>query len=124
MRYIFAILLVLNANILWAHEMTPTYPVLEPSHVDGVYVAKLSVLNLREEIEYYEITVFNENWEHLPFASQNRVFKLNYLGKIDLSIYIKEKDKDRVKYICTESKLTKSNKTYTAIASRICSKIK
>ena len=42
-----------------AHEMTPAYPIVKPSHVTGVVKVDLSLFNSREEIKYYEIGLFD-----------------------------------------------------------------
>ena len=41
-----------------AHEQTPAYPRILPSHVEGVVKVQLRLLNRRKEINYYEIWSF------------------------------------------------------------------
>ena len=107
-----------------SHEMTPAYPKLEQSYLDGLSVISINLFNRRSDVTYYEIEVFNDKWKPIPFASESRVIKLRYLAKKNISIFVNNKDRDRVVYICTESKLLKTNETTTRINSRICSKIK
>ena len=48
-----------------AHEQTPAYPRTLPSHVEGVVKVQLQLLNRRKEINYYEIGLFDENFEEV-----------------------------------------------------------
>jgi hypothetical protein len=107
-----------------AHEMTPTYPSLRPSHLQGVWTTTMEMFNKRQDVEYYEIGVFTKDWEPIPFVSSYKVVHLTYLGHLSFDIYIREKDKERATYICSRSKLRKEDAQRTAVSSRICSKIK
>lgn len=107
-----------------AHEMTPTYPKLKPSHLQGVWTTTMEMFNKRKDVEYYEIGVFTEDWKTIPFVSSYKVVHLEYLGHLSFDIYIRAKDKDRATYICSRSKLRKEGTTKQAVSSRICSKIK
>ena len=107
-----------------AHEMTPTYPELKPSYVDGVMVTTLRLYNRRNDVEHYEIGVFSGEWEPIKFATTERVLMVTYLETKTFDVYVREKDKDQVMYICTLSKLRKENVGASAISSKICSKIK
>lgn len=108
----------------YAHEMVPTYPRLEQSHMDGVLKATMKMFNKRADVEYYEVGVFDENFEPVPFVSAYNIFKLDYLGHVTFDVYIRKSDKDRVHYICSRSKIRKDSQTKTAISSKICSKFK
>lgn len=112
------------ASVAFAHEMTPTYPELRPSYIDGLNVARMSLFNRREDAIYYEIEVFDKEWKPVAFASQERIIKIDYLGKKTFEIHIREQDRNQVEYICTTSKLAKNANSTSMIASKICSKIK
>lgn len=43
-----------------AHEMTPTYPKLVPSYVDGVNVTTMEIWNRRSDVSFYAIGVYDE----------------------------------------------------------------
>jgi hypothetical protein len=107
-----------------AHEMTPTYPEFTPSYMEGVLVTTLNLYNRRDDVQYYEIGVFGGEWEPMKFASTDKVIKIDHLETKTFEVYIREKDKDKVVYICTISKLQKENVGASAISSKICSKIK
>lgn len=107
-----------------AHEWTPTYPELRYSHVSGIMKVEMFLFNAREDVGYYEISVWDADWEKLPFAADLRIIPLEYLGRKNITIYIKESDRERVTYICSESKLQSDGTPKSSISSRVCSKIK
>lgn len=124
LRYVLLMLVWVVSSPVYAHEMVPTYPKLEPSYMEGLYKTSLTVFNKRPEIEYYEIGVFTEEWEPIRFVSSYKVYKIPYLSTVTFDIYIQDINKDRVTYICSVSKLRKSVANRTAISSKICSKVK
>lgn len=107
-----------------AHEMTPTYPKLVPSYVDGVNVTTMEIWNRRSDVSFYAIGVYDEEWNPIPFATTDKIIQVNYLDKKQFKIYIREVDLDKVEYICTISKLTKDDVTSTGISSKICSRVR
>lgn len=109
---------------LWAHEMTPTYPELRKSFIEGVYVTTLTIFNRRSDVQYYEISVFDGMWKPLAFAAESKLIKLEYLDRKIFDVYIRDDDSKKVKYICTKSKILKGENINSVISSRICSKIK
>lgn len=107
-----------------AHEMIPTYPKLSTSFLDGLYTTTVTIFNKRPEVEYYEIGVFDEEFNPIPFVSSYKIYKIPYLSTVSVELYVREKDKYEVTYICSRSKLRKADLKRTAISSRICSKVK
>lgn len=124
LRYGFAAALILISGNAAAHELTPTYPEIRPSYVNGVSVTTMKMWNRRSDAEYYEINVFDEKWNPVSFATSNRVIQLNYLEHKSFEIYFRDEDKDRVSYICTTSKQLKRDVLSTGVKSKICSRIK
>ena len=84
----------------------------------------MELFNKRNDVEYYEVGVFDEGFEPVPFVSAYSVVKLEYLGKVVFDVFINSKDKSRVVYVCSKSKLRKEELMRTAVSSRICSKFK
>ena len=123
MKKYIMILMMLFGNA-YAHEMTPTYPKLEPAFVSGVYKATMEMFNKRQDVEWYEIGVFDKDFKPIPFVSSFKLLNLNYLGHVKFDIYIRESDKNRATYVCSKSKLRKEDSSKTAVSSRICSKFK
>ena len=124
LRYVFIMILMMVGNPVNSHEMVPTYPKLGPSHIDGLQKTSLTVFNKRVDVEYYEIGVFTEEWEPIKFVSNYKIFKVPYLSTVNFEIYIRDEDKARAVFVCSQSKLNKVSKTRTAISSRICSRFK
>lgn len=123
-RTISVVLLCAWAGFAQAHEMVPTYPKMSYSHISGVVKTTVQLFNKREEIQYYELGVFDESFFPVPFVTPLKVLKVPYLTHASADIYIRQRDVDRAVYICSESKLLRDAELKTRIASRICSKIK
>ena len=124
MKYLCLFVLLILSTTLNAHQFTPTYPVLQPSHVDGVMVARMTLFNRREDVQFYDVSVFDSEWNSIPFATENQPVKINYLETKPINVYIRESDVKRVTYICTQSKLVKQSTTGSLVSSKICSKVK
>jgi hypothetical protein len=107
-----------------AHQFTPTYPKFGVSFVDGVLSTRMELFNKRQDVEYYELDVYDANWKPLPFATENKLVNIRYLETKPVNVYIKVQDLSRVVYICTESRLRKQEARDTVISSKICSKVK
>lgn len=118
-----SILFIGLASIVHAHEMTPAYPELKPSHVSGVMKVHLSLFNQREDVKYYQIELFDLDFNSKPFSSTYRIMKVDYKERRDFEVYIRRSDLNKPLYVCTISKVVKSRGTRTLISSRICSKI-
>ena len=102
--------------------MTPAYPVMQQSYINGVYVTKMKLFNRRKEIEYYEIQVYTNEWKPLPFASTSKVLNVGHNRRKLFEVYIRSSDLDKATYICTESKVFKNTEQVTLVSSKICSK--
>jgi len=111
------------ATVVSAHEMTPAYPMLKPTYVAGVVKAEMSLFNSREDVEYYQIDLFDLNFTNLPFSSKYRIIKVGYKERKDFIVYIRELNLDEATYICTTSKVRKKTDSRTLVVSRICSRI-
>lgn len=120
----FGILGAILSSAVSAHEMTPTYPSLIPSHLDNVYKTTMQMFNKRNDVEYYEIGVFDSDFKPIPFVTAYRILNIQYLGRVTFDVYIRKSDLGRATYVCSRSKLRKDSSARTAISSRICSKFK
>jgi len=118
------LLLSLLGGYASAHQFTPTYPKLLNTYVEGVKVINMNIFNSREEISWYSINVYDKDWNSIAFASSSKLINLEHLERKNIEIFIQDKDKDRVTYICSKSKILASVKEPALIMSRICSKIK
>lgn len=113
---------ILSATSVAAHELTPTYPKLLPSIVDGLLSAKLNMFNARKDVDYYEVGVFTEDMVPIPFATVNQVIKVPTGTSYNFEIFIRKKDKNAAVYVCTISKLRSDKAQNAIISSKVCSK--
>jgi hypothetical protein len=104
--------------------MVPTYPELRPSYMSDILVTDLELFNKRNDVEYYEIAIFDEFWNPVPFVTSYKILKLSYLDRIKFSVYIRNKDENRATYVCTKSRIRGESGPATVISSMICSKFK
>lgn len=118
------LILLLASSLAYGHEMTPAYPKLEPSHIQGVHKASLEMFNRRADVQFYEIGVFEDSWKPVPFVSSYKIVKLDYLGKVKVDVYIREEDVKYATYVCSMSKLRGEPAKAPVVSSRICSKLK
>jgi len=124
MKKYFIILLLLLASSLSAHEMVPTYPKWSISYLDDLLVTQMEMFNKRKDVEYYEVAVFDEDWNPIPFVTSYRIIKVKYLSRIKFEVYIRKKDKNRAAYICSRSKPSDEFPMSSGVSSMICSKFK
>ena len=124
LRYVLLLATILVGMKAHAHEMVPAYPKLNPSYINGLQSTTVTIFNKREDVEYYEIGVFTKDWNPIPFVTAYKVIPVPYLSTVSIDLFIRDKDKLIVTYICSKSKLRKSYETKTIISSRICSKVK
>lgn len=122
-KFIAAVAVIFLAATAQAHEWTPTYPKFRPSFLDDIVVTTMTLFNKRKEIEYYEISVYDEDWKTIPFATPNKLINVPYLGQKAVEIYVREIDRERIEYICTTSRRFVDDAESTGIDSRICSKV-
>ena len=107
-----------------AHDMTPTYPKWEPSHVQGVFKATIQLFNKRSDVHWYEIGVFTEDWKPVNFVSQYKMVRMDHLAKIKFDVYINAIDVPVAEYVCSVTKLRENSDKKPMISSKICSRFK
>ena len=102
-----------------AHEMTPTYPALTPAYVDGLVSAKMTMFNARKDVDYFEVGVFDDEWDAIPFAASAKILHVPYGTR---KTFVRNEDKDRATFICSVSKLRTDSSARAIISSKICSR--
>lgn len=107
-----------------AHQWTPTYPKLEYSYVPNVLRVRMELFNSREDINHYEISVFDDDWNPVKFAVSDRIIRIGHLQRKTIDVHIREQDRLNVRYICSKSKIITDDPKATVVTSRICSKVK
>lgn len=116
--------LLLVSGLAHAHEQVPTYPEWKQGIYQGVLTTTIEIFNKRSDVEYYEIGVFDEEWNPVYFVADYKVVRLKYLTGTSVDIYISKENRDRAEYVCSRSKIRKGSDTRTAVSSRICSRFK
>lgn len=119
-RYLIFAMISFGVN---SHQFTPTYPVLQQSHMPNVLKVKMQVLNKREDVSYYELEVMDKSGNPVEFAAQQKILEIGFLQRKNIEVYIRRRDKDLAHYVCTRSKLLTGQKKASAVSSKICSKI-
>jgi len=113
------VLITLSGNAV-AHEMTPTYPVFTDSFMAGISVTTLNLFNKRTDVSYYEIGVFDDQWEPIPFVSEYTIIPMKYLDTLAFDVYVSNLSLSSVEYICSVSQIQAGS----TVSSKICSRIK
>ena len=125
MKYIILLLTMLSGQASLAHDFTPTYPKLESTHMAGVLKASMKLFNKRNDIRYYRVGVYDEDWNKIPFlVTGGKILNVEYLDTKKFDVYIQESKRKEVTYICTKSLTLQDGSTRSIMASRICSKVK
>tara|TARA_B110000967_G_scaffold184219_1_gene203492 strand:+ start:406 stop:780 length:375 start_codon:yes stop_codon:yes gene_type:complete len=124
MRFFVMLLLMTLSTYVIGHQWTPTYPTLKNSYVSGVLSTRMELFNARKEVLYYQIGVFDTDFKAVPFATSEKIIKIEHLDRRTVDIFIRNRDKSKAVYICSKSKLLAKGSATTSISSRICSKIK
>lgn len=118
------LLISLGVASAYAHEMVPTYPEWKRALYPNVLTTTVTIFNKRSDVEYYEIGVFDKEWNPIFFVADYKVVQLKYLSSASIDIYIQKENKDRAEYVCSRSKIRTADETRTAISSRICSRFR
>jgi hypothetical protein len=115
----------LASGPVMAHELTPTYPKLTPSHIPGVLSTHVVLWNGRQDIGWYKVEVFDNDMKPINFiATGGDLKKVDYLNRAHIEVFVREEDKDVATYICTQSKIRKGSVQKSLVASKVCSKIR
>jgi hypothetical protein len=116
--------LLLVSGLAQSHEQVPTYPKWKNGIYTGILTTRIEIFNKRSDIEYYEIGVFDANWQPVFFVADYKIIQLKYLSSASIDVYIAKENRDRVEYICSRSKVKKGNTSVPAVSSRICSRFR
>jgi hypothetical protein len=118
------ILWALLSSIVAAHDMTPTYPKWKMSFIPTAKMTTMQIFNKREDVQWYQIGVFNKDWEPIPFVTRYKIVNVKHLQRVRFDVYISNKNVQESKYICSTSKLRGNDNFKPIVESRICSRFK
>ena len=85
---------------------------------------EMKLFNGRKDVSYYEFEVFDEEWKPVPFSTSRFIMRIKYLERKSINIFVRERDRNRVEFICSKSKFLDEEKTKAYLSSRICSRVK
>ena len=122
-----ALLLLFLCGSATAHQWTPTYPELRTSYISGIHTTDMKLYNSREDVEYYQVQVFDGYFNPIKFAisgGQSDVINVPHRKTVSVAVYIPTAQASRVVYICSRSMILKKEESASLLSSRICSKVK
>ena len=61
---------------------------------------QMHLFNKRQDVEYYEVGVFDAEWNPVPFVTGYRIIRLEYLEQVKFDVYILKDDADRAEFVC------------------------
>ena len=118
------ILWVLLCSSVAAHDMTPTYPEWKMSFIPSAKMTTMQVFNKRSDVQWYQIGVFDKDWQPIPFVTRYKIINIKYLHRVRFDVYVNDKNAKVVEYICSTSKLRGNDDFKPIVESRICSRFK
>ena len=118
------ILWVLLSSSVVAHDMTPTYPEWKMSFIPSAKMTTMQIFNKRADVEWYQIGVFDKEWNSIPFVTRYKILNIKHLQRVKFDVYVNKTNAELAEYICSTSKLRGNDNFKPIVESRICSRFK
>ena len=118
------ILWLLLCGSVAAHDMTPTYPEWKMSFIPSANMTTMQIFNKRADVEWYQIGVFDKEWNSIPFVTRYKILNIKHLQRIKFDVYVNKTNADLAEYICSTSKLRGNDDFKPIVESKICSRFK
>ena len=118
------ILWLLLCGSVAAHDMTPTYPKWKMSFIPTAKMTTMQIFNKRSDVQWYEIGVFDKEWQPIPFVTRYKIINIKYLHRVKFDVYVNEENAKVAEYICSTSKLRGNDDFKPIVESKICSRFK
>ena len=118
------VLWLLLCGSVAAHDMTPTYPKWKMSFIPSAKMTTMQVFNKRSDVQWYEIGVFDKEWQPIPFVTRYKIINIKYLHRVKFDVYVNEENAKVAEYICSTSKLRGNDDFKPIVESKICSRFK
>ena len=118
------ILWLLLCGSVAAHDMTPTYPEWKMSFIPSAQMTTMQVFNKRADVQWYQIGVFDKEWQPIPFVTRYKILNIKYLQRVKFDVYVNSENVKFAEYICSTSKLRGDDNFKPIVESRICSRFK
>ncbi len=84
----------------------------------------MEMFNKRADVQWYQIGIFDKEWESIPFVTRYKILNIDYLSHVKFDVYINESNSKKAEYICSTSKLRGNNSSKPIVESKICSRFK
>ncbi len=107
-----------------SHDMTPTYPKWKMSFIPSAKMTTMQVFNKRSDVQWYQIGVFDKDWQPIPFVTRYKIINIKYLHRVKFDVYVNEENAKLAEYICSTSKLRGNDDFKPIVESKICSRFK
>ena len=118
------ILWLLLCGSVAAHDMTPTYPKWKMSFIPSAQMTTMQVFNKRADVQWYQIGVFDKEWQPIPFVTRYKILNIKYLQRVKFDVYVNSENVKFAEYICSTSKLRGNDDFKPIVESKICSRFK
>jgi hypothetical protein len=118
------ILWLLLCGSVVAHDMTPTYPKWKMSFIPSSNMTTMQIFNKRADVEWYQIGVFDKEWNSIPFVTRYKILNIKHLQRVKFDVYVNKTNADLAEYICSTSKLRGNDDFKPIVESKICSRFK
>jgi hypothetical protein len=118
------ILWLLLCGSVVAHDMTPTYPKWKMSFIPSANMTTMQIFNKRADVEWYQIGVFDKEWNSIPFVTRYKILNIKHLQRVKFDVYVNKTNAKLAEYICSTSKLRGDDNFKPIVESRICSRFK
>ena len=118
------VLWLLLCGSVAAHDMTPTYPKWKMSFIPSAKMTTMQVFNKRQDVQWYQIGVFDKEWKPIPFVTRYKIINIKYLHRVKFDVYVNEENAKVAEYICSTSKLRGNDDFKPIVESKICSRFK
>ena len=118
------ILWVLLSSSVVAHDMTPTFPEWKMSFIPSAKMTTMQIFNKRADVEWYQIGVFDKEWNSIPFVTRYKILNIKHLQRVKFDVYVNKTNAELAEYICSTSKLRGDDNFKPIVESRICSRFK
>ena len=118
------ILWLLLCGSVAAHDMTPTYPEWKMSFIPSAKMTTMQIFNKRADVEWYQIGVFDKEWNSIPFVTRYKILNIKHLQRVKFDVYVNKTNTELAEYICSTSKLRGNDDFKPIVESKICSRFK
>ena len=94
------------------------------SFIPSAKMTTMQVFNKRSDVQWYQIGVFDKDWQPIPFVTRYKIINIKYLKRVKFDVYVNAENAKQAEYICSTSKLRGNDDFKPIVESKICSRFK